>query len=130
MVAGRTWTINASAPPGLGVSFTFDLDPSFALSRTFLDGLVLPAGADGQPEPGKEVLQFFNFSIGTDPARVDIYSWSIAPCVANSCGGGAFRGTAVITPVDPIPPVPLPASVALLPLGLAAFAVLRRRRQG
>jgi hypothetical protein len=121
-VAGKTYALTGrSGFPSL--QFTFQ--PSDFFSQPYLNGYSFEQGQTAAPGPGVEVLQFV--PLGVD--GVVFYGWAISPCPF-ACGGGVFRGTFTITRVsDPEPPVvPLPASAALLPLGLGALALIRRRR--
>jgi hypothetical protein len=121
-IAGTTYALTGRLgfPP---LQFTFQ--PTNLFPQPYLFGIAFEQGQTAEPSEGVQVLQF-------SPANIEgvpFYGWAISPCTS-VCGGDSYRGTFAITRVpDPEPPVvPLPASAALLPLGLGALALMRRRR--
>jgi hypothetical protein len=98
-------------------------NPAFWPSPALM-GIVLPA----VPVPGVvgPVLQFGNTASVTGGVTTYFNNWGISDCdIQRFCGGGQVLGTYSVT----LAPVPLPAALPLAAGGLAALALLRRRRR-
>jgi len=120
-VAGSTW--DSLAPDSIWPHAP-TLQDFFGV--TLLFGFVFEDPADYAFTGPVTVLQLYGYGEsdlnGTDITVSGV--WGLSNCNANICGGGANRGTYVITAGTP---VPAPATLPLALLGIAALVAMRRR---